>query len=222
MRNFILGVVVYLASARSRRPGHRYARDFCPRTPTPLRRELNAASPCPPWMPPWSATPRALTNPVPPTDENLIDGMKIYTMNCAGCHGGLDKKPSPLRALLLSSGSQLILHPMDDPEWHVYYAVRTGIRYTGMPAWNKALSEQEMWKVTAFLSRIEKLPPAGAGILEEIHRSRASCRRPQRGRDTRITIRASVRNQPDQSAQIYIIKVCARLERSCVEGNYAD
>ena len=25
-----------------------------------------------------------VTNPVPPTDENLIDGMKIYTMNCAG------------------------------------------------------------------------------------------------------------------------------------------
>src|SRR6476660_3268698 len=37
-----------------------------------------------------------LTNPVPPTDENLIDGMKIYTMNCALCHGGLDKKPSHL------------------------------------------------------------------------------------------------------------------------------
>jgi hypothetical protein len=38
--------------------------------------------------------------------------------------------------------------------------VRTGIRYTGMPSWSKALTEQEMWKVTAFLSRIEKLPPA--------------------------------------------------------------
>ena len=29
----------------------------------------------------------------------------------------------------------------------------------GMPAWSQALSEQEMWKVTSFLSRIEKLPP---------------------------------------------------------------
>jgi hypothetical protein len=28
-----------------------------------------------------------------------------------------------------------------------------------MPAWGKTLSEQDMWKVTAFLSRIEKLPP---------------------------------------------------------------
>ena len=36
-----------------------------------------------------------VTNPVPPTDDNLIDGMKIYTMNCAGCHGNLDNKPNP-------------------------------------------------------------------------------------------------------------------------------
>jgi hypothetical protein len=28
-----------------------------------------------------------------------------------------------------------------------------------MPAWGKTLSEQDMWKVTGFLSRIEKLPP---------------------------------------------------------------
>ncbi|HMJ22125.1 MAG TPA: hypothetical protein VK513_09455, partial [Terriglobales bacterium] len=33
-------------------------------------------------------------------------------------------------------------------------------RYTGMPAWNQALTDPEIWKVTAFLSRIEKLPPA--------------------------------------------------------------
>jgi mono/diheme cytochrome c family protein len=101
-----------------------------------------------------------VTSPMPPTDENLIDGMKIYTMNCALCHGGLDNKPSSLEHSLYPPPPQLILDPLDDPEWHIYYAVRTGIRYTGMPAWNKALSEQDMWKVTAFLSRIQKLPPA--------------------------------------------------------------
>ena len=47
-----------------------------------------------------------VTNPVPPTDDNLIDGMKIYTMNCAGCHGGLDNKPSPLAELLLPAASR--------------------------------------------------------------------------------------------------------------------
>src|ERR1700692_4296472 len=37
-----------------------------------------------------------VTNPRPPTPENLEDGMKLYTMNCAVCHGGLDRKPASL------------------------------------------------------------------------------------------------------------------------------
>jgi mono/diheme cytochrome c family protein len=100
-----------------------------------------------------------VNNPLPPTDDTLIEGMKVYTMNCALCHGTLDNKPSPLENSFYPPAPQLVLHPLDDEEWFIYYAVRTGIRYTGMPAWNKALSEQDMWKVTAFLSHLEKLPP---------------------------------------------------------------
>jgi len=101
-----------------------------------------------------------VNNPVSPTDDNLIEGMKIYTMNCSVCHGTLDDKPSPLEKSFYPPVPQIILDPLDDPEWHIFYVMRTGVRYTGMPAWNRVLSEQEMWKVTAFLSRIEKLPPA--------------------------------------------------------------
>lgn len=100
-----------------------------------------------------------VNNPIPPTDENLIYGMKVYTMNCSLCHGTLDNKPSPLEKSFFPPVPQLILDPVDDPEWHIYYAVRTGVRYSGMPAWNKALSDDDIWKVTAFLSRVEKLPP---------------------------------------------------------------
>jgi len=100
-----------------------------------------------------------VNNPLAPTDDNIIDGMKIYTMNCAVCHGTLDNKPSPLEKSFYPPVPQIILDPLDDPEWHIFYTIRTGVRYTGMPAWNKALSEADMWKVTAFLSRIGKLPP---------------------------------------------------------------
>ena len=99
------------------------------------------------------------SSPIPPTDEKLIDGMKVYTMNCSMCHGTLDNQASPLEKSFYPPVPQLILDPLDDPEWHIYYAVRTGVRYTGMPAWNKALSDQDIWKVTAFLARIQTLPP---------------------------------------------------------------
>jgi hypothetical protein len=101
-----------------------------------------------------------VTNPLTPTDQNLEDGMKLYTMNCALCHGGLDRKPSTLATSFYPRPPSLISDPPDDPEWHIFYTIRTGTRYTGMPAWDKTLTEQDMWKITMLLSHLDKLPPA--------------------------------------------------------------
>jgi mono/diheme cytochrome c family protein len=101
-----------------------------------------------------------VTNPLMPNDQNLEDGMKLYTMNCALCHGGLDRKGSTLANSFYPPPPNLVSNPPDDPEWHLYYTIRTGIRYTGMPAWDKSLSEQDIWKIAMFLSHMEKLPPA--------------------------------------------------------------
>ena len=64
-----------------------------------------------------------------------------------------------LATALYPPAPNLISDPPEDPEWHIFYAVRTGIRYTGMPAWEKTLSQQDIWKVTALLSHLNKLPP---------------------------------------------------------------
>src|SRR5579864_6880641 len=101
-----------------------------------------------------------IPNPLTSTDSNLEDGMKLYTMNCALCHGGLDRKPSALVNSFYPPPPNLISDPPDDPEWHIFYTIRTGVRYTGMPAWDKTLSEPDRWKITMFLSHMDKLPPA--------------------------------------------------------------
>jgi len=101
-----------------------------------------------------------INNPVPPTDENLIAGLKLYSLNCALCLGGIDRQPLPFGKSLYPPAPNRILHPPDDEEWHVFYIIRTGVRYTGMAAWDKTLSEPDMWKLAAFLTRIDKLPPA--------------------------------------------------------------
>jgi mono/diheme cytochrome c family protein len=101
-----------------------------------------------------------ISNPLTPNDQNLEDGMKLYTMNCALCHGGLDRKPSTLADSFYPPVPNLVSDPPDDPEWHLFYTIRTGIRYTGMPAWDKTLTEPDMWKITMLLSHLDKLPPA--------------------------------------------------------------
>lgn len=101
-------------------------------------------------------------NPVPITDDNLIQGMQVYLMNCTPCHGGLDKKPSAVGRAMYPRAPQFLARgrPIRDPEWFIYYVTQKGIRRTGMPSWEKILSADEIWKVTAFLSRTDKLPPA--------------------------------------------------------------
>jgi len=159
MRNFVLGIVITVLSALIVGAGAALL-GFMPTqanaTPPQLEKQIASAA----LDASMERRAQRLNNPVPPTDENLIAGLKIYTMNCANCHGDLDGKPAQWGPHFYPPAPNLITDPLDDPEWHVFYAVRTGVRYTGMPAWEKTLSENDIWKVTAFLTRIEKLPPA--------------------------------------------------------------
>lgn len=101
-----------------------------------------------------------IANPVPASDDNLLEGMTLYSMNCAGCHGTLDRTPSKLGPDFYPPVPQIIMDPMDDPEWYIYYITKHGVRFTGMPAWGRHLKDEEIWKMAAFLSRLNKLPPA--------------------------------------------------------------
>ncbi len=99
-------------------------------------------------------------NPVPETDDNLLAGMMVYANDCALCHGKLNKKESPLGQAFSPPAPQLITHPLDDPEPEIFYLVKHGVRWTGMPAWSTTLDDESIWKVTSFLRRINNLPPA--------------------------------------------------------------
>ena len=101
-----------------------------------------------------------ITNPLPPTPENLEDGMKLYTMNCAVCHGGLDRKRNVLGGAFYPPAPQILVDVLDDPEWHIFFAIKHGVRLTGMPAWGKVMGDDDLWKIVAFVKTINQLPPA--------------------------------------------------------------
>jgi mono/diheme cytochrome c family protein len=86
--------------------------------------------------------------------------MKTYVMACAECHGNLDKKPSQFGVELYPRAPQLIMHGLHDEEWQTFYVIKHGVRNTGMPAWKNLMSDIDIWKMTAFLSRVNNLPPA--------------------------------------------------------------
>jgi len=101
-------------------------------------------------------------NPVPPTDENLLAGMKIFKDGCAGCHGDATST-SDYGASFYPAVPQFAANPPDKPDWQLFWIVKNGVRYSGMSAWDgqwgKNISDDKIWKVVTFLSRLKSLPP---------------------------------------------------------------
>jgi thiosulfate dehydrogenase len=98
-------------------------------------------------------------NPVQITPENLMAGAKEYEEHCAFCHGGAKAKISPLEKNLNPPAPQLINRIPHDPDAWLFWVTKHGIRMTGMPAWVGILSDDEMWKIVAFIKHSDKLPP---------------------------------------------------------------
>ena len=98
-------------------------------------------------------------NPLQPTDANLAAGMTVYQANCASCHGDIHRPHGLLADTLYPRPPQFVEDAPDMPENQNFYLIQHGVRLNGMPAWKQALTEQEMWQVTAFLRHMDKLPP---------------------------------------------------------------
>jgi mono/diheme cytochrome c family protein len=106
-----------------------------------------------------------LANPIPPTDENLLAGLKVFRDGCAGCHGD-PNAGSDYGASFYPRVPQFASDPPRLPDWQLFWIVKNGVRYSGMSAWDRqwdndsAKSDDQMWKVVTFLSRLDSLPPA--------------------------------------------------------------
>jgi mono/diheme cytochrome c family protein len=100
-------------------------------------------------------------NPVAETDANLIEGIKLYAVDCAVCHGAADAKASHIAHGLYQKAPQLAKYGVeDDDEGETYWKLYHGIRMTGMPAFRESLTEDQLWKIVLFLKNMDSLPSA--------------------------------------------------------------
>lgn len=100
-----------------------------------------------------------IKNPLQATDDNLAEGMKIYQMNCASCHGDIRQPKGVFAEALYPRAPQFVRDAPDMPENQNFYIIEHGVRLSGMPAWKQILNDQQVWQVTTFLSHMDKLPP---------------------------------------------------------------
>ncbi|HQT27658.1 MAG TPA: cytochrome c, partial [Burkholderiales bacterium] len=102
-------------------------------------------------------------NPVPLTEQNLLEGVRLFGENCAVCHGSAKgvKSPSPIAKGEYPRPPQLASDGVeDDPEGYSFWKIKHGIRLTGMPSFGHTLKDEQIWTLALFLKHMDKLPPA--------------------------------------------------------------
>jgi hypothetical protein len=52
---------------------------------------------------------------------------------------------------------QLMSHSPDDPDGNLFYVVKYGIRFSGMPGWDGVLSDDDIWRSVLFIKNSDKL-----------------------------------------------------------------
>jgi mono/diheme cytochrome c family protein len=104
-------------------------------------------------------------NPVAATEENIAAGAQVYLDHCAGCHGVPSNPDSQFARSFYPPVPEFFRDAPDMPENQNFYIIRHGIRWSGMPAWGKTLSDTQIWEIVTFLSNVEKLPPAAQKVF---------------------------------------------------------
>jgi cytochrome c553 len=94
----------------------------------------------------------------PLNDENLmILGAGHFHSGCAYCHGAPGVPISPIAQAMLPPPPDLVTAPRHWRTRELFWIVKNGIKYTGMPAWADPQREDEVWAVVAFLHRLPAL-----------------------------------------------------------------
>ena len=111
--------------------------------------------------------------PVAATESTFMMGAMTYRQQCAVCHGLPGQPKSAIAKGMFPSPPQLFggRGVTDDPAGETYWKVKNGIRLTGMPGFEKSLSDEEIWQVSELLAKADKLPESVLTQLKEAQKA---------------------------------------------------
>jgi thiosulfate dehydrogenase len=108
-------------------------------------------------------------SPIMISEEALAAGAKVYSVNCAICHGrpgqaatGIAKGLYPQPPQMFDAKEMVT----DDSVGEVFWKVKNGIRLTGMPGFVGSLSDEDLWKVSLLLTSADKISDAVKSHLD--------------------------------------------------------
>jgi cytochrome c553 len=95
----------------------------------------------------------------PPLDDAslILKGAMHYDIGCRPCHGSPELRRPRIAQGMTPSPPYLPSRIPNQPADDLFYIVKHGVKFTGMPAWPAAQRDDEVWAVVAFLRRFPTL-----------------------------------------------------------------
>lgn len=111
---------------------------------------------------------RELKNPVRPTPLAIAEARDHFADHCAICHANDGSGRTQINAGLYPPAPDLRqsdTQQLSDGE--LYYIIRNGIRFTGMPGWGG--EDEENWKLVLFIRHLPKISPREMDLMKEVN-----------------------------------------------------
>lgn len=112
---------------------------------------------------------RAPTTPNPYANrpEVIASGLDHYDDNCVMCHGAPQLEDSEIAQGLNPRAPELSRSTRDMTDGEIFWTIKYGVRMSGMPAFAPTHSDDEIWKLVAFVRHLPHLTESERARLRQ-------------------------------------------------------
>ncbi|MGH9365647.1 MAG: c-type cytochrome [Thermoanaerobaculia bacterium] len=115
---------------------------------------------------------RDLRNPVPASPEIVNEAMAHFADHCASCHGNDGKGQTEIgKNLYPKAPDMTTLDTQRISDGELFYIIKNGVRFTGMPAWgdDSPESDRDSWKLVHFIRHLPKITETELSEMETMN-----------------------------------------------------
>ncbi len=106
---------------------------------------------------PYPEEAKSVDNPIVLNDESLALGKKRYDTYCSICHGPTGRGDQEVTKTFEIEPSNLVSKDVKRrTEGELFWACSNGVNGTKMLAWKDVLSDDERWKITAYIRVLQE------------------------------------------------------------------
>ncbi|MBD8619846.1 c-type cytochrome [Sphingomonas sp. CFBP 13728] len=103
----------------------------------------------------------------PKANEGLVSAAGLFKASCASCHGAPGVRPLPVMQAATPPAPDLSVNAREWTDKQIFWILKHGVKYTGMPGWAAKDRDDEVRRMVAFVRLLPAMSPATYRSLTE-------------------------------------------------------